>query len=591
MINKLDCIKNNRFIPIVHIILYLCAIVNCGSAYFYSRTVNGNNVDLVIPACIVFAFAFMLIIELISKKKKSKFLYSKTVGVAYFTIRLIVVSTCYFLNFNSQNNFVYIALTIVFAVEAMFFYPIDDIVKRLAWYLLFAILFAVTSYVFISINSAGTFAGEKNVLNFLTRFSGCFVIVVSVAAAGEFLSAVWNFFFAEFLKQNRVLDRLNEANDKLKEHQEKIALVNEKIGVQKIELQAANKKINRSHDEMSVQSEISSTIAASVGKEDMLLHVTSIMQIRLDMDVVMVVLEPDNSLLVPGEKPQGRFLAISSSLGKTFEDCIEDSVKKTDIKNLLMLSKTYVQNSMTDTIKLFEYLPKENELPSVICIPIFKQEERLGTLVVGKNKENAFMDSRAFYENIASQLSIGISNSRLYAKMNDMAIRDGLTRLYNRGHLTALLNQYLAEAMNRRVPVSLALFDIDKFKNINDTHGHQCGDEVIKHVAKLLNIGAIENGGIAGRYGGEEFVIAFLNKSLEETYLICLEIHKKIKAEDVTYKDIVVNVRASVGIASYPVTCQNPGDLLSRADWAMYHSKRHGRDRITIDSDKILDKM
>ena len=75
------------------------------------------------------------------------------------------------------------------------------------------------------------------------------------------------------------------------------------------------------------------------------------------------------------------------------------------------------------------------------------------------------MDGRAFYENIASQISIGVANARLYAKMNDMAIRDDLTRIYNRRHLTELLRKYLAEAMTKKVPVSLALFDIDKFNS------------------------------------------------------------------------------------------------------------------------------
>ena len=201
------------------------------------------------------------------------------------------------------------------------------------------------------------------------------------------------------------------------------------------------------------------------------------------------------------------------------------------------------------------------------------------------------MDGRAFYENIASQLSIGFSNARLYAQMNDMAIRDGLTRIYNRRYLSDRLNVYLGEAMVKKVPVSLALFDIDKFKMVNDTYGHQCGDEVIRYVATLLNKGAISHGGMAGRYGGEEFVIAFLDKTLEETYEIVKEIHEQIKSEPVVYGDNRVEVRASAGIASYPKTCSNPSDLLTRADWAMYHSKKNGRDQITIDSDQITDKM
>lgn len=145
--------------------------------------------------------------------------------------------------------------------------------------------------------------------------------------------------------------------------------------------------------------------------------------------------------------------------------------------------------------------------------------------------------------------------------------------------------------MTKKVLVSLALFDIDKFKMVNDTYGHQCGDEVIRYVASLLNRGALKHGGIAGRYGGEEFVVAFFEKDLDETYHIVEDIHNQIRSEEVVYEGKHISVRASVGVASYPQTCANPGELLTRADWAMYHSKKNGRDRITIDSEKISSQM
>lgn len=261
------------------------------------------------------------------------------------------------------------------------------------------------------------------------------------------------------------------------------------------------------------------------------------------------------------------------------------------MNELMSLTQTYIKNAQTDSIQLFKFLFEEQELASIICLPIMKQEERLGTLIVGKDRTNVFMDGRAFYENIANQIGIGISNARLYAKMNDMAIRDGLTRIYNRRHLTYLINEYLSQAMEKKQPLSLALFDIDKFKMINDTYGHQCGDEVIRYVAALLNKGALRHGGIAGRYGGEEFVVAFLGKNLEEAHEIVKQIHEQIRNEDVVYGDKHIQVRASAGVASYPSTCSNPSDLLTRADWAMYHSKKNGRDQITVDSDLIVDKM
>ena len=71
---------------------------------------------------------------------------------------------------------------------------------------------------------------------------------------------------------------------------------------------------------------------------------------------------------------------------------------------------------------------------------------------------------------------------------------------------------------------------------MNDTYGHQCGDEVIRYVASLLNRGALKHGGIAGRYGGEEFVVAFFEKDLDETYHIVEDIHNQIRSEEVVYE-------------------------------------------------------
>lgn len=477
-------IRKNKYILMCHVISYV-AVMLFTSTYFFELDLYslGKYIAIVVLFLVFLQFEFFFCRKDLPAKREFK------LGVVYYVCRLAAVMVFYFLAPSKYEGLIFLVLMLLFAVESTLvisFVPYDDRGRRSGCYAGFALLYGMVSLI-ILISLLST--GQIGIKSFLRELSVICTVILILIIICEIIASIWNAFEARLFAQNRAVSDLNEANKTLHEHQEKISKVNELLGVQKIELQVTNKKINRSHDEMSVQNEISSNIAASLGKEDLLQQVTKIMHIRLDLDMVMVVLEPDNSLLVPGEEPQGRFAAISTSLGEDFEKAVLDSVHKTDLRELLLLSKTYIQNSGTDTLKFFKYLSAEQELPSVICLPIFKQEERLGTLIVGKNKENAFMDSRAFYENIASQLSIGISNARLYAKMNDMAIRDGLTRIYNRRHLSELLNEYLMEAMKRRVPVSLALFDIDKFKMVNDTYGHQCGDAVICHVATLLNKG------------------------------------------------------------------------------------------------------
>ncbi len=586
MEGKIKQLWNNRYTFCLHFCVDISLLIYCITYYF-----SGEAGIIEKYVCLTVFAVLCAIVELIGYKGKNNFLTEQThAGRVFYIVRPAVMLTFYYLSFTKLEGIVFLVLMILYYCELFFYLAIGQKTGRMILYFLFSLAYGVVSVAMLVFLIQDR--ESRVTLGIGIREAATVVcVLVLLISIGEMLAVIWDYFEQQILKQNRAMEDLNEVNEVLHEHQEKINLVNEKLGMQKIELQAANKKINRSHDEMSVQNEISAAIAASIEKENMLRRVVNIMQIRLDMDVVAIILEEDNSLLVPGEKPKGRFLAMASVMGESYEKNLTSSVHDTDLKELLLLTKTYIQNTETDSVKLFAKMTPEQELPSIICLPIMNQEERLGTLFVGKNRINAFMDSRAFYENIASQLSIGIANVRLYAKMNDMAIRDGLTRIYNRRHLTELLNGYLTDAMERKVPVSLALFDIDKFKMVNDTYGHQCGDEVIRYVATLLNKGALIHAGIAGRYGGEEFVVAFCGKGLEETHKIVKEIHEQIRSEEVVYDGKTIQVRVSVGIASYPETCADPGELLTRADWAMYHSKKNGRDQITIDSDKISAKM
>lgn len=573
-----------------HIFLDVMLLIYCIGVYFAA------NQEVSIRYAVLFVYALLCIVtELVhNRHMQKKYVHSKRiiqVEKVYCFLRPALGLAYYYMAETKLEGIIFLILFLIYFFELFYSVALGKKAHRVIVYVTYICLYGIISFVMLVVLAQDNLS-RVTVGIAIRELVTVSVVLVLIVVVSEMMSYMWDCFEKNIFRQNRALEDLNEVNDKMKEQQEKINRVNEKLGVQKIELQLANKKINRSHDEMSVQNELSSIIISSIEIKDMLDKIVDMIQVRLDLDVVVIVLEQDHELYVPGmEEEQQRVYAISCVLGDEFKKKVIESIEHTDMSEILRMTQTYIQNNVTDSVQLFTKLEGEQELPSVVCLPIRNQEERLGTLFVGKNKENTFMDSRAFYENIASQISIGVANARLYAKMNDMAIRDGLTRIYNRRHLTELLRKYLAKAMAKKVPVSLALFDIDKFKMVNDTYGHQCGDEVIRYVASLLNRGALKHGGIAGRYGGEEFVVAFFEKDLDETYHIVEDIHNQIRSEEVVYEGKHISVRASVGVASYPQTCANPGELLTRADWAMYHSKKNGRDQITIDSEKISSQM
>ena len=590
MEEKIKEFWKQKQVAFYHIFLDVMLLIYCISFYF-----AGNQV-VTIRYVILFVYALLCIVtELVhNRHMQKKYVHSKRiiqVEKVYCFLRPALGLAYYYMAETKLEGIIFLILFLIYFFELFYSVALGKKAHRVIIYVTYICLYGIISFVMLVVLAQDNLS-RVTVGIAIRELVTVSVVLVLIVVVSEMMSHMWDFFEKDIFRQNRALEDLNKVNDKMKEQQEKINRVNEKLGVQKIELQLANKMINRSHDEMSVQNELSSIIISSIEIKDMLDKIVDMIQVRLDLDVVVIVLEQDHELYVPGmEEEQRRGYAISCVLGDKFQKKVIESIEHTDMSEILRMTQTYIQNNVTDSVQLFTKLEGEQELPSVVCLPIRNQEERLGTLFVGKNKENAFMDSRAFYENIASQISIGVANAHLYAKMNDMAIRDGLTRIYNRRHLTELLGKYLSEAMAKKVPVSLALFDIDKFKMVNDTYGHQCGDEVIRYVASLLNRGALKHGGIAGRYGGEEFVVAFFEKDLDETYHIVEDIHNQIRSEEVVYEGKHISVRASVGVASYPQTCANPGELLTRADWAMYHSKKNGRDRITIDSEKISSQM
>ena len=588
MVKIMTSIYKNRFIYKLHVCLYVSMLLYIIACLAMTIESHGERMELYEFFVAMGLFVLMFIIEHAAFRDPEKVQKHIKLGFAYHIVRIIAATVAYYWWWDQPIQLAFLILVVLFSIETFTYVAYDESSKRITYYLTFLVVYLLPSL------GVRMMKGNMPVglSGFLREVGLTLVLEMIPIIIGESLAKMYDEFFKQIMAQQRSLESLNDVNEELKDHQDRIKKVNDVLGAQKIQLQTANKKINRSHDEMSVQNEVSSAIASSKDKEPLMRKIVDILQIRLDMDAVIIILEPDNTIKIPGQPPKGRFLAIATNMGDDFAEQIKRSVFETDLKEMLVMSKLYMQNTSTESVKFFQFLEDRYDMPSVICLPIIgKEEARYGTLLVMKNKINAFMDGAAFYQNIAGQISLGVSNAMLYEQMNDMAVRDGLTRIYNRGHLNKIMNAYLNEAMQKKIPVTLALFDIDKFKLVNDNYGHQCGDEAIKHVSRLLNIAALRNGGIAGRYGGEEFVIAFLGKGVKQVYAITQAVHTQIRETPIHFADKVLQITASAGVASFPETCENPMDLLTRADWAMYTSKQNGRNRITIDSDQVRNEM
>ncbi|MBE4914295.1 diguanylate cyclase [Enterobacter cloacae complex sp. P6RS] len=223
------------------------------------------------------------------------------------------------------------------------------------------------------------------------------------------------------------------------------------------------------------------------------------------------------------------------------------------------------------------HLP-ESQAESALCVPLIAQGEAIGLLSFQNiTPENA--PARAYLELMAEALGLALANQRLRDALLEKALFDPLTDLRNRHHLEDTLHTQMTQAMRNGEPLSCMMIDIDHFKSINDRFGHEAGDQVIKNVATIVQRAA-HDGGLAFRYGGEEFLVLLPGAGEAEAHACAQKIYNGVHALSLRYGLTEIGpVDVSIGIASYPEHAQSD-NLLRAADVALYRAKELGRSRI-----------
>jgi diguanylate cyclase (GGDEF)-like protein len=170
---------------------------------------------------------------------------------------------------------------------------------------------------------------------------------------------------------------------------------------------------------------------------------------------------------------------------------------------------------------------------------------------------------------------------QLEIKMHKLAMTDELTGLRNRHALFLLAEQRLDYAKRYQRIVSLLLIDVDYFKQINDKHGHLAGDEVLRHLAKLVK-GFIRKSDIIGRLGGDEFLIMLPETDKQNALIYAEKLRRRIQQKTVAFNDSSIGMTVSIGVSTFEsdADINRIEDLLHQADTALYQAKRKGRNQI-----------
>ena len=227
---------------------------------------------------------------------------------------------------------------------------------------------------------------------------------------------------------------------------------------------------------------------------------------------------------------------------------------------------------------------KTGSVRTAIGIPLYffdTGEMDMAILISGSDMEMNPMKEN-FISFLGDVLMTAVEKSRYYEKMRDMAVKDGLTGVFNHRYFQEQLNMFIEQSSRSGRKLALIIADIDHFKSFNDRYGHQTGDLVLKHFSSLLS-NHIRKSDFIARYGGEEFVI-ILNNIDEGIFETVDKLRILVESQRILNPQNreELSVTASFGAAVFPDNAENKDDLIKQADNALYRAKENGRNQTII---------
>ena len=214
-----------------------------------------------------------------------------------------------------------------------------------------------------------------------------------------------------------------------------------------------------------------------------------------------------------------------------------------------------------------------------IIVPLLGMKGLYGIIIIGKKMvgDDYSTEEIIYLDRLMRFTSIWLQNNVHYKS----SVMDSKTKLFNHSYFSKRLNDEIARFKRYSTPCTLLILDVDFFKKFNDVYGHLAGDAVLYSLARRLET-SVREVDVVARFGGEEFVVLLLEHNQDAALMVAERVRKNIQDMEVHFQDQVLKITVSIGIAHLAKGINFPEDLVSRADAALYESKKNGRNRVTL---------
>jgi len=344
-----------------------------------------------------------------------------------------------------------------------------------------------------------------------------------------------------------------------------------------IEKEYLREQLREREEELSVLNRSSAILASSLDIQEIYGSFIEELKKVVDVSWASIVIVEDSGLCC---------VALSSAEGSAYQIGEKLPMEGTGTGWVVTHKKSLVEPDLSqerrfDTGEHFF----QQGMRSMAYLPLISKGEAIGSFIVASRQPNAYSQRHIMLlEQLASQIAMPIENAQLYAQTEKKARLDELTGLLNRRSLDEMIDSEINRHSRYGGVFSLAILDLDSFKEFNDNYGHLAGDKLLRQIGRIIK-GAVRTSDQAFRYGGDEFAILLPRTTVDAANQVAERVREKIATEVESGK---VHVTASIGLASWPADGVGKTDIIAAADMTLYRAKRSGGNRSSCASGTLL---